>query len=147
MCGCSRETARERADGSGPLTNSAAIDLNASIAKAGAEKKIVLLDFTGSDWCGPCMQLHSEIFEQPDFKSYAESNLVFLVVDFPTKYRLPADASATNEWLAEKFGVDGFPTLIALDGRGKKLWQQVGFSGGNSKEWIATLDSVRAKAN
>lgn len=147
MSGCSRETARERADASAPLTNSAAIDLNAAIGKANAEKKIVLLDFTGSDWCEPCMQLRSEVFAQPDFQSYAESNLVFLVVDFPMKYRLPADANATNEWLAEKFGVDGFPTLIALDGRGTKVWERVGFTEGNPKEWIAILDSLKAKAN
>ena len=105
-----------------------AIDLNASIARAKTENKTVLLDFTGSDWCPPCMQLQKEVLSKPEFKTYAESNLIYHVVDFPRRFQLPPDVTATNNLLAEKFSIEGFPTLIALDGNGKEIWRQLGLS-------------------
>ncbi|HXT13138.1 MAG TPA: thioredoxin family protein [Candidatus Angelobacter sp.] len=127
--------------------NAAPINLDASIAQAGAEHKIVLMDFTGSDWCAPCMALHHDILARPEFEAYAQSNLVFLTVDFPRDYQLPPDSAATNDWLSKKFDVEGFPTLIALDSHGNKIWQQVGLEPGYSlKKFIATLDAVKAKA-
>jgi protein disulfide-isomerase len=145
--GCSRPPVREFADASLPLTNSTPIDLNAAITQAGAESKIVLLDFTGSDWCGPCMQLHKQVFAQPEFEAYAQSNLVFLAIDFPMKYRLPEETAATNNFLAEKFDVHGFPTLIALNGHGKEIWRRVGFvTGERPAEFISTLNALKSKA-
>jgi protein disulfide-isomerase len=145
--GCMRQIAREQQNLSLPLTNSPPLNLDAAVARAAAEHKIVLIDFTGSDWCGPCMALHREVFARPEFESYAQSNLVFLVADFPARYRLSPEASATNDSLAAKFDVTGFPTLIALDGQGNKIWRQVGFLPGSSaKGMFATLDQVKAKA-
>src|SRR5882757_5440411 len=132
--GCSREPGRERAEASSPLTNSAPIDLNGAIARAKTENKLVFLDFTGSDWCPPCMALHKEIFSKPEFQAYAESNLVFLVVDFPKNFHLSADAGATNDFLAGKFNIEGYPTLVALDGEGKEVWRHLGFIDGGPKQ-------------
>lgn len=146
VAGCMQEPVREQANASLPLKDSPAIDLDGSVAQAAAENKLVLLDFTGSDWCGPCMELHKEVLEQPDFKSYAKSNLVFLVVDFPAGYRLSKEENDTNNFLAAKFGVYAFPTLVALDGKGKKIWKQVGFMPGTEpKRLIATIDDARGK--
>jgi thioredoxin-related protein len=145
--GCSPGPVREQQNTSLPLTNAPPIDLNAAIARAGAEHKLVLLDFTGSDWCGPCMALHKELFALPEFHSYAESNLVFFAVDFPSKYRLSSESAATNDFLAAKFSVSAFPTLIMLDGSGNKIWQQVGFTPGTApKEWFATFDTLKTKS-
>jgi thioredoxin-related protein len=144
--GCSRETAREQMNPTAPLTNAPPIHLDAAMAQAAAEHKMVLLDFTGSDWCGPCMQLHSDVFARPEFESYAQSNLVFLTVDFPSKYQFSPETAATNDWLAKKFDVNAFPTLIALDSHGNRIWRHVGFIGVNGpKEWIETLNAVKLK--
>jgi protein disulfide-isomerase len=145
LAGCAPRPVQEQADSSLPLSNSPPIDLNAALVRAKSENKLVVLDFTGTDWCGPCIQLREEVFAQPEFQSYAGSNLVFLAVDFPAKYRLSNEANATNDFLAAKFRVSGFPTVIALDGNGKKLWQQDGYDPGDSPgKWIATLDSLKS---
>lgn len=146
LAGCAQRPVQEQVDLSLPLSNSPPIDLNAALLRAKSENKLVLLDFNGTDWCVPCIQLREEVFAQPEFQSYAGSNLVFLAVDFPLKYRLSNEANATNDFLAAKFRVSGFPTLVALDGHGNKLWQQVGFvSGDNPGKWIATLDLLKSK--
>jgi thioredoxin-related protein len=63
-----------------PVVNSAPVDLNAALAQAKAQNKLVLMEFTGSDWCPPCMKLQKEIFSRSAFQAYAQSNLVFLTL-------------------------------------------------------------------
>ena len=137
---------REQTNASAPLTNAPLIKLDAALAQAQAGNKLVLLDFTGSDWCPPCMALHDKVFSRPEFQSYAESNLVFLVVDFPQKFHLPADAGATNGLLSAKFNIQGLPTLVALDGDGKEIWRHLGYIDGGLKELINDLTGARPKA-
>ena len=91
------------------------------------------------------MQLHKEIFSQPPFQAYAASNLVFLTVDFPSKFHLSPDAAATNDLLSTQFKVEGFPTLIALDGDGKEIWRNLGYIDGGLKELANQLDAAKAK--
>jgi len=147
LSGCIGQPAREQVNMSLPLRDTRAIDLNASLARAQAEHKIILLEFTGSDWCPPCRRLHNNVFARPEFASYAQSNLIFLVVDFPSKYRMPPEANATNDWLASKFGVVAFPTVIALDGEENKLWRHLGYLGDDgAKEWMSKLEALKAKA-
>jgi thiol-disulfide isomerase/thioredoxin len=136
---------REQTNASTPLTNTPPVNLTSALAQAKAGNKLVLLDFTGSDWCPPCMELHDKVFSRSEFQAYAESNLVFLVVDFPQKFHLPADAGATNELLAAKFNIEGFPTLVALDGDGKELWRHLGYIDGGLKELTDNLAAVRSK--
>jgi protein disulfide-isomerase len=144
--GCSRRPMQSQTDTSLPLTNSPPVDLNAAVAQANTQNKLVLLDFTGSDWCPPCMELHKEIFSRPEFQSYAESNLIFLTVDFPTKFRLPPDASATNDFLQTKFNIEGFPTLVAVNGQGKEIWRHLGFLNGGLTKLNTELATAKSKA-
>ena len=147
LAGCAPRPVQEQVDLSLPLSNSPPIDLNAALLRAKSENKLVLLDFNGTDWCGPCIRLREEVFAQPEFQSYAGSNIVFVAVDFPLKYRLSNEANATNDFLAAKFGVSGFPTLVALDGDGNKLWQRLGlFSGDSPGKLIVTFDSLKSKS-
>ncbi len=90
-------------------------------AKSG--KKLVLLDFTGSDWCGWCIKLEREVFSKPEFKQYAEKNLVLMEIDFPKGKQLSSTERAQNEQLAMQYGIEGFPTIILVDGDGKKVGQ------------------------
>ena len=142
--GCSREPMREQSDAATPVTNSAPVDLRAAVAQAKAENKTVLLDFTGSDWCPPCMELHKKVFSQPEFQAYAQSNLVFVTLDFPQKFHLPPDASATNELLSAQFNIEGFPTLLALNGDGKEIWRHLGYIDGGFKELKSSLDAAKS---
>src|SRR5690348_207932 len=90
-----------------------------AVAEAKTANKVVLLDFTGSDWCPPCKLLDANVLSTKEFKDYAEKHLVFLVVDFPENKPLPADLKSENAALAKKFDIEGYPTLILLDGEGK----------------------------
>jgi thioredoxin-related protein len=113
-------------------------------AKAG--NKLLLLNFTGSDWCGWCIRLDKDVFSQADFKDYASKNLVLLELDFPWPggSRFQAQAAGLkkqNEELAHQYQVHGFPTLIVLDGNGQKLWEYEGYMPGASL--IAQLEKLR----
>jgi thioredoxin-related protein len=97
--------------------------------QAKAEKKLVLLDFTGSDWCGWCIRLHKEVFSKPEFAEYAKKNLVLVEVDFPNKKKLSKEQQEANQALQKKYAVRGYPTIILLDGSGVKVGQ-LGYDAG-----------------
>jgi thioredoxin-related protein len=95
---------------------------------AASTEKLILLNFSGSDWCGPCIRMHKEIFEDPAFASYAEKNLVLVSADFPRlkKNRLSEEQTKQNEKLADKYNPEGrFPFTVLLDSKGKvlKSWE------------------------
>jgi protein disulfide-isomerase len=113
--------------------------------KARDEKKMLLLDFTGSDWCGWCIRLNKEVFQTKEFADYAKDNLVLVEVDFPRRKQLAETQQKANQKLAEKHRVSGFPTIVVLDGEGKELWTQRGYMGGGQKAWIAKLDELKKK--
>ena len=75
-------------------------DVHAALNKAAAEHKYVLLDFTGSDWCGWCKKLKAEVFDQPEFIAFAKDNLVLVEVDFPRQKQLSAAQQEANNALA-----------------------------------------------
>lgn len=108
-------------------------------AQAKAEKKLVMLDFTGSDWCGWCIKLHKEVFSQPEFIEYANKNIVAVEVDFPSKKQLSAEQKSANDALAKKYSIQGYPTLIILDGDGKKV-ASMGYVKGGPKAFIAEFE-------
>ena len=109
-------------------------------AKTG--NKLVLLDFTGSDWCGWCIKLNREVFSQPEFKSYATKNLVLVEVDFPRAKAQAASVKMQNEELASQYGIQGFPTIVVLNGQGKKVGQLYYMEGGPTA-FIAELEKLR----
>ena len=116
-----------------------------AMAQAKKESKLVLLDFTGSDWCGWCMKLDSEVFSKAEFSDYAKKNLVLVTVDFPQKKTLDADLVKANDALKTKYKVTGFPTLVVLKPDSTVVWNQVGYMEGGPKAVIAKLDEARKK--
>jgi len=106
-------------------------------AQAQAEKKLILADFTGSDWCHYCVQLKREVLNRRDFQKWADSRLVLLEVDYPRK-KQAQETIAQNERLKETFNVDGYPTVLIMNADGKELGRVVGYDG--AKEWS---DEVR----
>jgi thioredoxin-related protein len=114
-------------------------------AKAGKESKLVLLDFTGSDWCGWCMKLNAETFSKPEFAEYAKKNLVLVEVDFPHSKTQSDELKAANKALGEKYEISGYPTLVVMKPDGKVVWKQVGYLAGGPSAMIAKLDEAKAK--
>ena len=117
-------------------------DLPKAEAKARAESKLVMLDFTGSDWCAACAKLNKEVFSQAEFVKYAEKHLVLVEVDFPTRKPQSAALKAANEALQEKYKVEGYPTIIVLNPEGKKVGE-LGYEPGGPKAFIAKLQSLK----
>jgi len=105
-------------------------DLAKARAEAEAAKKQILINFTGSDWCGFCIKLQKEVFSTPEFAEFAKRNLVLVEIDFPRKKEQPAELKAANKKLQDQYKVSGFPTLILLDSHGKKTGEMVGYGGG-----------------
>jgi protein disulfide-isomerase len=110
--------------------------------EAKSQNKLLLMDFTGSDWCGWCIMLEKEIFSKPEFQEYASKNLVLLELDFPRGKKLPAETLEQNQRLAVKHHIQGFPTMVILDGSGKEL-AQLGYMRGGPAALIAQLEKLR----
>lgn len=116
-------------------------DYTKAQATAKAERKLVLLDFTGSDWCGWCMKLDREVFSTQAFRDYAKANLVLVQVDFPRRRALQKNVQDQNNQLAGKFGVNGYPTIIILNGEGKQVGK-LGYMPGGPAAFIAALNRL-----
>ena len=120
-------------------------DLPKAQAQAKSENKIVLLDFTGSDWCGWCIKFHKEVLDTPEFQTYAAKNVVLVELDFPHKKIQADDLKKANAALQTQYDVHSFPTLVVLDKNGKQIGHQVGYTAGGPKAFIAKLEKFRAK--
>jgi protein disulfide-isomerase len=120
-------------------------DVPKAQAQAKSENKLVLMDFTGSDWCGWCIKLDNETFSKPEFADYAKKNLVLVQLDYPNKKKLPADLTKANAALQAKYKIEGFPTLIAIKPDGTVVWTQVGYLAGGPAALIAKLDAAKKK--
>ena len=114
-------------------------DLPKAQAEAKADKKLVMLDFTGSDWCGWCIKLNKEVFSTPEFAEFAKKNLVLVEVDFPRKKQLSAEQKKANQELQSKYQIRGDPTLIVLDADGNKVGE-LGYVAGGPKAWIEKFE-------
>jgi protein disulfide-isomerase len=119
-------------------------DLPQAQAKAKAEKKMVLLEFTGSDWCPPCKALHKNVLTAAEFTDYAKTHLVLVELDFPRGKTQSEELKKANEALMKKFNVEGYPTVIILDADGKPLKTQVGYDGTTAKEFVAELKKLKS---
>ena len=120
-------------------------DLPKAEAQAKAESKIVLMDFTGSDWCGWCIKFKKEVLDTAEFQDYAAKNVVLVELDYPSKKVQSAELKKANAALKDQYNIQGYPTLVVLDKDGKEIGRQVGYSKGGPKAFIARLEKFRAK--
>jgi thioredoxin-related protein len=122
-------------------------DLDEAKAVAAKENKPLLVDFTGSDWCGYCIKLHAEVFDKPEFAEFAK-NYVLVELDFPNKKPQPAEEKAKNKATQAKFGVSGFPTVLLLDAKtGEAYGRQSGYGPGSGpKAYIEKLSAFKNTA-
>jgi len=111
--------------------------------EAKQSNRLLLVDFTGSDWCGYCILLDREILSRPEFKDYAKKNLVLLEIDFPRTKPLPVETRKQNQELAQQYQIEGFPTIVVLDGDGKTIWRYDGYFSNGPGAFIAELEKLR----
>ena len=119
-------------------------DLDEGMKVAKAEKKAILVDFTGSDWCGWCIRLKKEVFDQQEFAA-ASKDFVLVELDYPQKKKQPAEEKAKNKAWAEKFSIEGFPTIMLLNANGEPF-AQTGYQAGGPVKYLAHLAEL-LKAN
>jgi protein disulfide-isomerase len=119
-------------------------DFEAAKALAKKENKPILLDFTGSDWCGWCVKLDDEVFSKREFKTYAKDNLVLVTVDYPHERRQSKKLKEQNEALKQQFGINSYPTIVLIDAEGKKL-AATGYKEGGAAAYVEHLKSLLGK--
>jgi protein disulfide-isomerase len=129
-------------------------DLPTAQARAKAEGKSVLLDFTGTDWCLTCAEFRREVGRTEAFRLYAESNLVLVEVDFPQRKPQTEELKKANLELLLRFKVPdtngdiAYPTFILLDGEGRELTRMSGYAPrGGPESFINELEAARKGAN
>ena len=120
-------------------------DLRAALNQAAAENKAVLVDFTGSDWCGWCIKLKKEVFDQQEFQAFADENLVLVEIDFPRAKQQSDALRRANKELASKFGIEGYPTVFILNANGDRLLQ-TGYKAGGPKAYIKHITAIQGFA-
>lgn len=111
--------------------------------EATEQNKKILLVFSGSDWCAPCIKLDKNVWQSEEFKVHANDNYVLLRADFPKKKAntLPADIKNRNLLLADKYNKEGFfPLVVLLDNTGKVLGKK-GYENISASEYITQLKS------
>ena len=130
-----------------PLTAMAAsswlTDFPAAQAQARKENKLIVVNFTGSDWCGWCKKLQKDVFTTKEFETYAKASLVLVEVDFPDKKPQTQELKSANEALQKKYRAEGYPTILVLNKDGKEVWRQVGYLAGGPTVWIEKLKSLK----
>lgn len=116
-------------------------DFETAKTKAEQENKQILLVFSGSDWCAPCMKLEKNVWQTDVFKKHAKDNLVLLRADFPSrkKNQLPEEQQQKNKALAEQFNPKGyFPFVVLLNTKGEVL-NQLGYKSASPQEYIKNI--------
>lgn len=114
-----------------------------TLSAAKIEDRPILLVFSGSDWCGPCMKLEREVWQSKEFRTYAESKLVLYKADFPRKkdHQLPLDQSKENNVLAEKFNPKGYFPLVVLLEKQQHVLGEAGYQKLSPQEYVSLINS------
>ena len=111
-------------------------DYPQALKLAAEQKRPMLLDFTGSDWCPYCIQLRKEVFNTAEFQRYAGDHLILVELDFPKTKPQSKEVTQQNEKLQQQYRVEGFPTVILLGPDGKEVKRSEGLVPGGVKGFM-----------
>ena len=111
---------------------------DAALARAKASGRQMFVLFTGSDWCHWCVKLEKEVFSQKEFLDFATNRYEMVVLDFPSKKKLPEAESKRNRELSKKFAVRGYPTVLVIDADEKVVYK-TGYEAGGAKKWVESF--------
>lgn len=109
-----------------------------AVKRAETENKRIFMNFTGSDWCGFCIQLDSKVFKQEAFQKYAKDNLVLLYLDFPSKVEQSEWQQMHNAYLQQVFSVEGYPQIVVLE-PDLQLSLVTGYRDGSAEDYVKHL--------
>lgn len=123
-----------RAGAGEPLT-----DLPKAIERAKAEKKHVLVEFTGSDWCVPCIAFDRNVMTNAAFVAFVKDRLVLVRLDIPYRRKIDPDLKKRNEALAEQYRVKVYPTFVVLDGNGREIGRRESYLGEPAGEFVKII--------
>ncbi|MBL9076258.1 MAG: thioredoxin family protein [Planctomycetes bacterium] len=122
-------------------------DFAAAKAKAKAENKHLLLDFTGSDWCSWCIRLDKEVFSQEAFTAAAPKDFVLVKLDYPNDESLvTAEVKEQNAKLQEQYGIRGYPTILLADAAGRP-YAQTGYERGGAEKYVEMLTGMKKRGD
>ncbi|RYD23916.1 MAG: thioredoxin family protein [Verrucomicrobiaceae bacterium] len=120
-------------------------DFAAAKKQAAESKKDLLIDFTGSDWCGWCIKLNHEVFKHEPFKAGVKDSFVLVELDYPKdKSKLSDETLKQNEELGKQYQVAGYPTILLCDAGGKP-YAATGYRPGGPEEYVKQLDELRKR--
>jgi len=117
-------------------------DLEKAFEQAKAEKKSVLVEFTGSDWCPPCIAMRKNVFTKKEFVEGASKNFILVELDFPKGDK---KLKEKNQPFAEKYKIEGFPTVILFDSDGKEFTRFFASQYPSTGEFLKHLDAALEK--
>lgn len=120
-------------------------DFNKAKTEAATSEKYILINFSGSDWCGPCIRLHKEIFDSETFMKYAQKNLVLVNADFPRlrKNQLSKEQQKLNDALADQYNPQGhFPYTVLADVKGKAIKTWDGYPNETPDKFLSDINAV-----
>jgi thiol:disulfide interchange protein len=116
-------------------------DLDQALAAAKKEKKAVLVEFTGSDWCPPCIAMRKNVFSKKEFVSAASQKYILVELDFP---KGTPDVAEKNKPQAEKYKIEGFPTVVLLNADGKEFSRFYASQYPKMEDFLKHLDEAHA---
>lgn len=127
---------------SGPTTAAGEWTTNysAALAQAKGENRRIFLFFTGSDWCGWCKRLDAEVLSTSEFQAYAKKKLILVKLDFPRQVAQSSQIKQQNQQLQKQYQIEGYPSIVVLDSRGKMIGQ-LGYEPGGPKPFVDQLKS------
>ncbi len=120
-------------------------DFKEAESEATKSHELIIINFSGSDWCGPCIRLRKEILESATFENYASGHLILVRADFPRqkKNQVNKDQVKRNEALADKYNPEGkFPFTLLVDEHGKILKQWDGFPDVSPEHFVDEIKSI-----
>ncbi|MFT4176213.1 MAG: thioredoxin family protein [Luteolibacter sp.] len=117
-------------------------DFPAAQKEAREQKKDLLLDFTGSDWCGYCIKLNEEVFKTDVFKAAVKDKFVLVEIDFPQdESKISEQTKKQNQELARKYPIEGYPTIILCDAEGRP-YAVTGYQQGGAEPYVKNLEKL-----
>ncbi len=112
-------------------------DLDKAFEKAKAEKKAVLVEFTGSDWCPPCIAMRKNVFSKKEFVDAASKKYVLVELDYPKSDKAPP-------W-AKKYKIEGLPTVILFNSEGKEFTRFIASEFPKTEDFLKPIDGALVK--
>ena len=119
-------------------------DFAAAKTKAASEKKDLLLDFTGSDWCIWCQRLHAEVLNLDAFQSAAQKHFVLVELDYPQAKQIAPATRKQNAELQKLFAINSYPSIFLTDEKGRP-YARTGYAPGGPEKYLEALEKLRAQ--